>query len=241
MVVENKKIIGIIGGAGVAATNKLQELIEVELTRNGAFRDCHHPEMIIWQATQVPSRSMYLEGKGETFIPGYIDIAKKLKSCGATKLCMCCNTAHYAIDEISQKSGVEFINLVEQCVIKVKDLNIKKVGLIASDGCLKGKVYEKYFSKHCPNTEIIYPDKEYQKLVTKGVCNVKNIHRFSNNDENPQRIFTKVRNHLLDNGVQKIVMGCTDINVGYYNKDDIDSLDMLKNLIIKEINNNDNE
>ena len=72
-------IVGIIGGAGVAATNKLQELIEVELTRQGAFRDCHHPEMIIYQATQVPSRSMYLEGKGESFIPGYVQIAKKIK------------------------------------------------------------------------------------------------------------------------------------------------------------------
>ena len=54
-------MIGIIGGAGVAATNKLLELIENKLTKEGAFRDCHHPEMIIWQATQAPSRSLFLE------------------------------------------------------------------------------------------------------------------------------------------------------------------------------------
>ena len=39
-------MIGIIGGAGVAATNKLNELIEIDLTSKGAFRDCHHPEII---------------------------------------------------------------------------------------------------------------------------------------------------------------------------------------------------
>ena len=229
-------LIGIIGGAGVAATNKLQELIEEQLTKNGAYRDCHHPEMIIWQATQVPSRSMYLEGKGESFSPGYIDIAKKLKLCGATKLCMCCNTAHYAIDEISTRADIPFINLVEACVIHVKASGVKNIGLIASDGCLKGNVYEKYFEKLCPDIKIIYPDKENQKLVTKGICNIKNNHRFDskNSEENPQKIFEKVAEHLKNNGAEKIIIGCTDIRVGYFDKDNIDSLEILKDIIIEE-------
>lgn len=50
-------MIGIIGGNGVAATNKLLQLIEEKITKNGVFRDCHHPEMIAWQATRAPSRS----------------------------------------------------------------------------------------------------------------------------------------------------------------------------------------
>ena len=168
-------MIGIIGRAGVAATNKLQELIEIELTKSGAFRDSHHPEMLIWQATQVPSRSMFLEGKGKSFIPGYIDIAKKLKNSGVTKIAMCCNTAHFAIDEISEKARIPFVNLIEAIVYEVKKRKFKSVGLMASDGCLKGKVYEKYFEKICPEVKIIYPNSIYQKLVTKGICNVKNI------------------------------------------------------------------
>lgn len=88
-------MIGIIGGNGVAATNKLNCLIEERLTREGAFRDAHHPEIITWQATQAPSRSMYLEGRGPSWIEDYVEIGEKLKSCGCTELCMCCNTAHY--------------------------------------------------------------------------------------------------------------------------------------------------
>ena len=232
-----KNIIGIIGGNGVAATNKLNELIEIELTKNGAFRDFNHPEMIIWQATKAPSRSMYLEGKGESFIEEYVKIAKKLKSCGATKICMCCNTAHYAIDEIAQKANIEFINLIEGVAHKIKDLKIKKVGLAVSDGCYKTKLYNKYFSKICPNVEIIYPDEDYQKLVTKGICNSKNKFRFENNlsEERPKNIFDRVKTHLITKGAEKIVMGCTDIRVDYFDIDNIDSLEVLKELIIKEI------
>lgn len=232
-------MIGIIGGAGVAATNKLLELIEIELTQNGAFRDCHHPEMVIYQATQVPSRSMYLEGRGESFIPGYVEIAKKLKQCGANKICMCCNTAHYAIDEISKKANIEFINLVENCVIKAKESGVKKIGLVASDGCLKGKVYEKYFEQHCPDAEIIYPDEKHQQLVTTGICNIKNKHRFDDksSEEKPENIFHKVNEHLITNKAEKIIIGCTDIRVGYFEKDNIDSLEVLKELILNEVNN----
>ena len=72
-------MIGVIGGNGVAATWRLQQLVEEELPRRGAFRDAHHPEMLIWQATQTPSRSMYLEGRGESFLDDYISIGRKMK------------------------------------------------------------------------------------------------------------------------------------------------------------------
>ena len=237
----NKKhIIGIIGGAGVAATNKLQELIEVQLTQSGAFRDVHHPELIVWQATQAPSRSMYLEGKGDSFIPRYVDIAKRLKACGATKLCMCCNTAHYAIDEISKQADISFINLVEICVKKVKTIGVSSVGLVASDGCLQGNVYEKYFKIHIPDVKIIYPDIDYQKMVTQGICNTKNKHRFDTDDseDNPKNIFKKIKNHLLNNGAEIVICGCTDIRAVYYEYDNIDSLEMLKEAIINYYNKN---
>lgn len=232
-------MIGIIGGNGVAATNKLQELIEVELTRNGAFRDCHHPEMIIYQATKVPSRSMYLEGKGESFIPGYIDVAKKLKNCGAQKIAMCCNTAHYAIDEISKKADIPFINIIEEVAYEVKNQGLKVVGLMASDGCVKFKIYNKYFEKICPKTKIIYPDENYQQLVTKGICNTKNLHKFDeiNSSERPNFIFKQVKQHLIEKGAQKIISGCTDIRVDYFETDVICSLEVLKNVILRECNN----
>lgn len=113
-------MVGIIGGNGVAATNKLLELIEEKVTRNGAFRDCHHPEMLVWQATQAPSRSMYLEGRGESFLDDYIRIGKHLKECGCDTLCMCCNTAHYFIEELQQSIGLPFINILSEVSKSIK-------------------------------------------------------------------------------------------------------------------------
>lgn len=231
-------MIGIIGGNGVAATNKLCALIEEQLTRNGAFRDAHHPEMVIYQATQAPSRSMYLEGRGPSWIEDYVNVGMKLKNCGCDELCMCCNTAHYAVDELSEKIGIKFINLLDLVAIYCQKLNVKKVGMMCSDGLRKVGLYEKRFAIYAPKVEFVYPDEENQKYVTMGICGAKNKIRFEDprtTDEHPFNCFTKVCNHLTDEkGVDAIVAGCTDIcNVFEYcgNLKYIDSLKVLADYI----------
>lgn len=233
-------MIGIIGGNGVAATNKLNCLIEERLTKEGAFRDCHHPEIITWQATQAPSRSMYLEGRGPSWIEDYVEVGKKLKSCGCTELCMCCNTAHYAVDELAEKIGIKFINLLDLVAIRCHEIGAKRIGMMCSDGLRKVGLYEKRFAIHAPEIEFVYPDEEYQKLVTKGICNAKSAIRFEDmatTEDHPYNCFNKVCKHLNeDKHVDCIVAGCTDIcNVYAMNERSVkyvDSLNVLADYII---------
>lgn len=237
-------MIGVIGGNGVAATNRLCQLIEEKLTLAGAYRDAHHPEMIVWQATQAPSRSMYLEGRGPSWIEDYVGIGKKLKACGCSKLCMCCNTAHYAIDLLSEQIGLPFFNLLDLVAAECKKNGVKRAGMMCSDGLRKVGLYEKRFNGIAPSIELVYPDEEYQKLVTLGICNSKNKSRFENPNENaehPYNCIDKVCRHfIIDQKVDCIIAGCTDINNIYsasWEKKEclyVDSLEVLADAIMKE-------
>ena len=232
-------MLGIIGGNGVAATNRLLTLIEEKFTRDGAYRDCHHPEMIVWQATQAPSRSMYLEGRGPSFIEEYIEIGKKLGECGCTELCMCCNTAHYAVDELSEKIGLPFINIMDEVAKIVNEKGCRKVLVMCTAGLRKYHLYERSFKQYAPNTEVIYPIDDIQEWVTKGICNAKNTYRFSDRsteEEHPYNWFMKVCNFYREKGeIDGIIGGCTDIcNVFLPTFSDvvyIDSLDVLASCI----------
>lgn len=229
-------IFGVIGGAGVAATNKLLEIIEVKKTIGGAFRDMHHPEMIVYQATQAPSRSMYLEGKGPSFIEDYIAIGKKLKDAGAEILCMCCNTAHYALPVLRDAIEIPFIDMIEEVAKTCQLTGRTRFGLVASDGCRKGLVYENAFKTFFPNAQFIYPDDSVQRQITKGICNIKNTHRFDapDADERPRFIFENVYNHLMSKGAEIVIMGCTDIRVDYKSSHEnvVDSLEVLADRIL---------
>lgn len=235
-------MLGIIGGNGVAATNRLLQLIEEKFTRNGAYRDAHHPEMIVWQATKSPSRSMYLEGRGESFIPDYVRIGNQLKNLGCTELCMCCNTAHYAVDELCKKIDLPFINILDEVAKKVSFLKSKKVLVMCTAGLRKYHLYERSIEKFAPMAEVIYPTDDIQEWVTKGICNAKNTFRFVDKtieSEHPWNWFQKVCEHYIDEGeIDCIVGGCTDIsNVFMYEGNEInyiDSLDVLAESIVSK-------
>ncbi len=228
--------IGVIGGNGVAATNRLCDLIERKLTNEGAFRDAHHPEMIVWQATGVPSRSMFLEGRGPDWRPGYISIAKKFKELGCDMGCMCCNTAHYAVDEISEQAGIPFINLLKEVATRAMQLGHTRFEMFCSDGARKFDLYGNVFRSLCPDVELVYPSLERQKDVTSVICAVKTAKRFSvNPDSRPITLLRK----LVNEASSPVILGCTDLRVAYANDDcdlgpnvAIDSLECLADAII---------
>ena len=222
---------GVIGGNGVAATNRLCEMIERKVTAAGAFRDAHHPEMIVWQATSVPSRSMFLEGRGPDWRPDYIRIAMALKSLGCDFGCMCCNTAHYAVEEIETASKLPFINLIEKVARRCKESGEKKFELFCSDGARKFNIYGKAFIKSFPEAVIKYPAEDRQRLVTKVICDVKNKARFlpREHELSPYNVLMK----LLDEAEEPVILGCTDLRVAFGSEEllprsvAVDSLEVL--------------
>lgn len=226
--------IGVIGGNGVAATNRLCDIIERKLTAKGAFRDAHHPEMIIWQATKAPSRSMFLEGKGEDWRPDYIRIAKTLKAIGCDIACMCCNTAHYAIDDIANASELQFINLLEEVAVAAKASGGTRFEVFCSDGLRKFDLYGKVFKKVFPAATIVYPSDERQREVTSTICGVKNQTRLTS-DINKERL-----ERLILEAEAPVILGCTDLRVAYKNDEwpvnnklAVDSLECLADAIVR--------
>ena len=229
--------IGVIGGNGVAATNRLCDMVERKVTESGAFRDAHHPEMIVWQATSAPSRSMFLEGRGSDWRPDYIRIAKSLKALGCDLGCMCCNTAHYAVDEIESASHLPFINLLEEVARRCKGFGEEKFELFCSDGARRFDIYGTAFKKVFPEAEIVYPSMERQQLVTKAICAVKTKARFLplEDSTSPHNILEQ----LLKQAEHPVILGCTDLRVAFESCEKlpaaiaVDSLEVLADAIVQ--------
>lgn len=208
-------MLGVIGGAGVAATNRFCTLLEEAFTRNGAFRDAHHPEMIIHQATQSPSRSMFLEGRGPDFRPSYVHSGQQLKACGAEMLIMVCNTAHYAKDEIAEAVGLPVFDVIATALTAARETGGQSVGLLASDGIIRTGLYGQVMEQVFPDGQLILPEAEVQADVTRAIVNTKSAKRFLGEDdpEHPAHLFDSVCGHLIDKGADVIVSGCTDLSV----------------------------
>jgi aspartate racemase len=132
---------------------------------------------------------------------------------------------------------VPFIHVIDEVAQTCKATGKTKFGLVASEGCRKGLVYEKSFGCIFPEAQFIYPDESKQQRVTQGICNIKNKHRFEELEsiERPRFIFEEVYKHLISKGAEVVIMGCTDIRVDYKanHPNVVDSLEVLAKRIVE--------
>jgi aspartate racemase len=234
MAAYTKETIGIIGGCGVAAANELACRIEKRLTELGCLDDAHQPELILFQATQAPNRIAFAAGKSSvSFAPYFIEVGRKLKTCGATICCIPCNTAHCVIGEIEHAVGLPFVDIVNETLFFIleKSPEAKKIGLLCSAGTRSSQIYQKHSQSLGYHLEFLFPKENLQQSVGDGIAAVKRGLQYAS-PEKAKAFFTGAMDDLISQGSDVIVLGCTEIPLAvrdkyYKNKPIADSLSIL--------------
>jgi aspartate racemase len=229
-----KETIGIIGGCGVAAANELAHRIEKRLTELGCLDDAQQPEMILFQATQAPNRIAFAAGKSSiSFAPYFIEVGRKLKTCGATICCIPCNTAHCVIGEIEHAVGLPFVDIADETLFFIlgKNPEAKKVGLLCSAGTRSSQIYQKHSQSLGYHLEFLFPEENLQQSVGNGIAAVKHGLQYTS-PEKAKAFFIGAMDDLISQGSDVIVLACTEIPLAvrdkyYKNKPIADSLSIL--------------
>ena len=199
-----EKIIGILGGMGPEATIDLFYKI-IKFTP--AEKDQDHLKIIIDNNPKIPDRTAAILGKGEDPLPALQETAKNLEKAGADFIIIPCNTAHYFLPLIQESVKIPILNMIEETAKETqkKIPSIKKVGLLASIGTYKTKIYHQHFKKY--NIEVISPEEKDKEKVIKVIYAVK----AGNLSEEIKKNILKIAQKLIDKGAEAIIAGCTEI------------------------------
>ncbi|NJE00846.1 aspartate racemase [Thermococcus sp. JdF3] len=216
-----ERVIGILGGMGPLATVELFRRI---VEKTPAKRDQEHPRIIIYNNPKIPDRTAFILGKGEDPRPELTDSARKLESWGADFIIMPCNTAHFFAETIQRAINIPLVSMVEETAEAVKRMGLRKVGLLATDGTIKGLVYHRALLSH--GVEIAVPGRKDQELVMRGIYEgVK-----AGNVELGRKLLLDVARRL-ERRVDGIIAGCTEVSVALKPEDLsvplIDPLDVI--------------
>ncbi len=224
---EKEKIIGILGGMGPMATVELFKRI---VLKTPAKRDQDHPRIVIYNNPKIPDRTAYILGKGENPLPELIDSAKKLESWGADFIIMPCNTAHFFADDIQKAINIPLINMIEETAEYVKQLGIKRVGLLATTGTLTTGIYQKALEKR--GIKVIIPNEKEQEKVMRGIYEGIKANKFKLGRELLLEIAKK-----LEKESEGIIAGCTEVSVALKPEDLevplIDPMDVIAEKAVK--------
>lgn len=219
--------IGIIGGLGPLATVKFMELINERI-------DDEDIELVVINDPTTPDRTSYiLDNTKDNPVYKILDMVKKLEKANCSVIVMPCNTASYFYKEIKNATDIHFINIVEETVKYLAKNRIKKVGLLATKGTIKSKIYEDLLNEY--DIECVIPDSIDQDTVQEVIYDgVK-----SNKDISLDKFF-EVTNKLKDMGCEKIILGCTELSAlrkmkGLYQDYFLDAMEVLRDDTIKFI------
>ena len=207
-----EKIIGILGGMGPEATVDLFYKI-IKLTP--AEKDQEHLRIIIDNNPKIPDRTAAILGEGEDPLPFLQETARNLERSGADFIIIPCNTAHYFLTRIQDSVNIPIINMIAETAAEVKKRipHVKKIGLLATIGVYKTKIYDQFFQKW--EIEVVFPDKEDQENVMKVIYAVK----AGDLSNKAKKDILAVSQNLIDKGAEAIIAGCTEIPLILKDKD----------------------
>ncbi|NJE75940.1 aspartate racemase [Thermococcus sp. ES12] len=222
-----ERVIGILGGMGPLATAELFRRI---VEKTPAKRDQEHPRIIIYNNPKIPDRTAFILGKGEDPRPELIDSARKLESWGADFIIMPCNTAHFFAETIQGAINIPLVSMVEETAEAVRRMGLRKVGLLATDGTIKGLVYHRALMAR--GVEIAVPGRKDQGLVMRAIYDgVK-----AGNLELGRKLLLDVARRL-ERRVDGIIAGCTEVSVALKPEDLkvplIDPMDVIAERAVK--------
>lgn len=200
--------IGIIGGIGPEAANRLSQLI-VELSN--AQSDREHVPVICFNNPNIPSRVDSISGKGENCLPALVETARSLVRAGANFLVMPCNCAHYYLHALRNEVSVPVLDMIHETVDQIVEQfpGAKAIGLLGSTPTLEHGLYSKPFAEW--GIEGVKPTQMEQEFVMAAIYGPDGIK--AGKKDGPRENLITIGNALTDRGADVIIAACTEISL----------------------------
>ena len=200
-------MIGILGGMGTQAgldfCNKLAKL-------NKGRIDQEYPLFILYNKSNIPGRPENLHRYNKV-LKSLLNGCKFLEKNKCKFIVIPCNTAHYWYDDLQKKTKIPIINMPREVYLHSikKCKKNSKIGLLATEGTIKTRVYNKFFDK---KFKLINPSKLIQsKNVNKAIRLVK-----MGKIKEAERAIKPAVNYLIKIKCKKIILGCTELPIAIF-------------------------
>ena len=198
------KLLGVIGGLGPMATAYFMELV-TDMT--DAATDQEHLQMLIYSAPSIPDRTRYiLDNTSENPLPEMLRIGNVLAQQGAQRIAIPCVTAHYFFEKLESGIPVPIINGVGETALHLKNHGITKVGIMATDGTVKSRVFHRELEKL--GIEAVTPSAARQADVMRLIFDDIKAGKPVDMEK-----FEGIAEELRANGAQAIILGCTELSL----------------------------
>lgn len=227
------KTLGILGGVGPQTTSKIYLSIIDQIRKSGAGT---YPPIVVYNLPfpfAIEDEVIVHGVHAEKMLPYLLDGVKILEKAGADFGILPCNTLHKFINEIRRSVSLPFLSILEETASALKTLQIKNVGILASETTINSKIYEQILSEN--NINLIYPQQQHQATINNIIVELL---RGVISDTHAQHI-EAVCHSLQQSGAESILLACTDLQLAISEVQSsiplIDTTEILINASVQKI------
>lgn len=211
------KTIGLIGGMSYESTADYYKIINRLINQH--YGGHTSAKIVLFSVDFSEIERYQSEGKWEDSARVLIDAAVKLESIGADMIALCTNTMHIVADEIQTALFVPFVHIADVTARRIRSVNIKKVGLMATRYTMEMDFYVDRLKKF--GLEVVIPNEIDRKVINDTIFN-ELVHGIINKQSKIN--FLSIVDDLITQGCEGIILGCTEIGMLIKPEDRIVSL-----------------
>ena len=195
-------VLGVIGGMGPYATAKFIENIT---KHTKASKDQEHLNMVVLNHCSMPDRTeTIMSGEKEELLTHFKEALKILEFANVDAISIPCNTSHYFINDIQEMTNIPIINMIDEtCKYITENYSGKEIVVLATQGTIKSRIYEKYAKKWGIKIKSLTENQE--KIVMDTIYDMKNKKIIESPTFN-QLVYGFMKEDLL------VVFACTELS-----------------------------
>ncbi len=197
-------MIGILAGMGPKSTGPfVDQVISSFQSLTGAKNDIDFPPMMIYSLPTPFYIDRPIDHKlmEKTICDGL----KQLETCGVSFIAMPCNTAHLYFKELERSIRVPLLNIVNITLGHIPQSS-KKITIIGTRLTIESQIYQNGLDK----AHLTYiQHSAWQKKIDEMILSIKSSALL----EASIRLFEDLSKNFLEEGIDTILIVCTDLNV----------------------------
>lgn len=200
------KTIGLIGGMSWESTVEYYRIMNVEVkNRLGGL---HSAKCLLYSVDFAEIERFQSRGEWEEAGEVLGEVACTLEKGGADVIIICTNTMHKVVEYVEGKIQVPLLHIADATARQIGRSNLKKVGLLGTKYTMEQDFYKTRIESN--GIEVFVPKKEDRNFVNQVIFEELCLGKIR---QHSKEYFINVIERLIDDGVEGIILGCTEIGL----------------------------
>lgn len=199
------KRIGIIGGIGPESTVDYYKRIISAFQEHGI--ESAYPEIIIYRANLAELMLILETGNRSKLADWLVEKVESLFRAGAEFAVIGSNTPHVVYDEVSLRSPIPMLSIIEETCNKTLALGLKKPGLMGTKFTMESDFFTKPFREQ--GISVVLPDKKDQELIHNRLFSEIELGIIK--DSTREELLLVVKRMIDRHSIDSLILGCTEL------------------------------